>query len=51
MAKEIQGDGQKKYKGLAKEIKGDGHKSGWGWTREIQGAEPNTRKFSLSEAG
>ena len=51
MAKDIQGDGQNKYKGLAKEIKGDGHKSGWGWTREIQGAKPNTRKFSLSEAG
>ena len=51
MAKEIQGDGQKKYKGLAKEIKECGHKSGWGWTREIQGAELNKRKFSLSEAG
>ena len=51
MAKEIQGDGKRNTRGWTKEIKGDGHKSGWGWTREIQGAKPNTRKFSLSEAG
>ena len=48
---EIHGNGQTKYKGMAKEIHWDGHKNGFGWTREIQGAEPNTGKFSLSEAG